>query len=321
MAGQALLQVCVFAVTTLLISDPVFLDHAMPEGHPERPDRLRAIEKVLSLPAFDALKREKATIGDLSLAEFAHPAAHVREIAALAPEDGHAYLDGDTSMNPGSLPATIAALGSMHRAVQAVMRGEAKNAFLAARPPGHHAERETAMGFCFFNTVAVGARLAQSMGAQRIAIIDFDVHHGNGTQDIFWGDKDVLFISSHEMPLYPGTGAANERGEHNTILNLPLRAGDGGPAFAEAYRNRAFAAIRNHAPDLILISAGFDAHVRDPLGNLELEAKDYGWITEELMELAERHCKGRIVSTLEGGYDLQGLAGGVASHVHKLMGA
>jgi acetoin utilization deacetylase AcuC-like enzyme len=308
-------------LSTLLISDPVFLDHAMPEGHPERPDRLRAIEKVLSLPAFDALKREKATVGDLALAELVHPAGHVREIARLAPEDGHAYLDGDTSMNPGSLPATLAALGSMRRAVEAVMSGEVKNAFLAARPPGHHAERETAMGFCFFNTIAVGARLAQEAGAKRVAIVDFDVHHGNGTQDIFWDDKDVLFISSHEMPLYPGTGAHSERGTHNNILNMPLRAGDGGPAFSDAYRNHAFGAIRNFSPDMIMISAGFDAHARDPLGNLELEAKDYGWITEELMELAERHCKGRIVSTLEGGYDLQGLAGGVASHVHKLLGA
>lgn len=308
-------------MSTLLISDPLFLDHAMPEGHPERPDRLRAIEKVLSLPAFDALKREKAAAGDLALAELAHPATHVQEITRLAPEDGHAYIDGDTSLNPGSLPATLAALGSMRRCIDAVMTGEVKNAFLAARPPGHHAERETAMGFCFFNTIAVGARLAQAAGARRIAIVDFDVHHGNGTQDIFWGEKDVLFISSHEMPLYPGTGAHNERGAHNNILNMPLRAGDGGPAFAEAYRNHAFPAIRNFAPDMILISAGFDAHVRDPLGNLELEAKDYGWITEELMELAERHGKGRIVSTLEGGYDLQGLAGGVASHVHKLLGA
>jgi len=308
-------------VTTLLISDPLFLDHAMPEGHPERPDRLRAIDKVLKLPAFDGLKREKAAPGDLSLAELAHPAAHVREISRLAPEDGHAYIDGDTSLNPGSMPAAAAALASMRRCVEAVMNREANNAFLAARPPGHHAEHETAMGFCFFNTVAVGARLAQQQGAKRVAIVDFDVHHGNGTQDIFWRDKDVLFVSSHEMPLYPGTGEHGERGEHNNILNMPLRAGDGGAAFAEAYRGHAFPAIRNFAPDIILISAGFDAHIRDPLGNLELEAKDYGWITEELMELAEKHCGGRIVSTLEGGYDLQGLAGGVASHVHKLMGA
>lgn len=293
----------------------------MPEGHPERPDRLRAIEKVLTLPAFDALKREKAAPGDLSLAQLAHPAAHVQEITRMAPKEGHAYIDGDTSLNPGSMPAAAAALGSMRRAVEAVMGGEFKNAFLAARPPGHHAERETAMGFCFFNTVAVGARIAQSLGAKRVAIVDFDVHHGNGTQDIFWGDKDVLFVSSHEMPLYPGTGEHAERGAHNNILNMPLRAGDGGPAFAEAYRTHGFKAIRNFAPDIILISAGFDAHIRDPLGNLELEAKDYGWITEELMELAEKHCRGRLVSTLEGGYDLQGLAGGVASHVHKLLGA
>lgn len=293
----------------------------MPEGHPERPDRLRAIEKVLSLPVFDALKREKAAPGDLTLAALAHPDSHVREISGLAPATGHAYIDGDTSLNPGSMPAAAAALASMRRCVEAVMAREVSNAFLAARPPGHHAERETAMGFCFFNTVAVGARLAQQLGAKRVAVIDFDVHHGNGTQDIFWNDKDVLFVSSHEMPLYPGSGDLNQRGAHENIVNLPLRAGDNGSAFAEAYRTRAFPAIRNFAPDIILISAGFDAHIRDPMANLELEAKDYGWITEELMELAEKHAGGRLISTLEGGYDLQGLAGGVASHVHKLMGA
>ncbi len=309
------------SVTTLLISDPLFLDHATPEGHPERADRLRAIDKVLTLPAFDALKREKAQAADLSLAELVHPAAHIEKILRLAPASGHAYIDGDTPLSPASPAAAGAALASMRRAVTAVAQREVNNAFLAARPPGHHAERETAMGFCFFNTVAVGARIAQSQGARRVAIVDFDVHHGNGTQDIFWGDKEVLFVSSHEMPLYPGTGTPAQRGEFDNILNLPLRAGDGGAAFAEAFCSSGFNKIRHFAPDFILISAGFDAHSRDPLGNLALEAQDFAWITEELMELAEKHCGGRLVSTLEGGYDLQGLAGSVASHVHMLMGA
>lgn len=308
-------------MTTLLISDPLFLDHAIPEGHPERPDRLRAIERALESPLFSNLMREGASLGTLDLAMLVHPERYVSEISSHAPAEGFAFLDADTSMSPGTLPAALATLGSAKRAIDAVIAGEVANAFVAARPPGHHAERETAMGFCFFNNVAVAARLAQQHGARRIVIVDWDVHHGNGTQDIFWSDKDVLFISSHEMPNYPGTGAPDERGEYDNILNLPLRAGDDGRIFREAYETRVFPAIRNHGADIILISAGFDAHRRDPLGNIRLETADFAWATEKLMVLAQKHCGNRIVSLLEGGYDLEGLASSTAAHIETLMGA
>ena len=308
-------------MTTLLSSDPLFLDHAMPAGHPERPDRLRAVEKTLADPRFAALHREGASPGEIELATLAHPEGYVREIAGHAPREGFAFLDADTSMSPGSLPAEVAAMGSARRAVNAVISGEFANAFVASRPPGHHAERETAMGFCLFNTMAVMARLAQKGGAKRVAIVDWDVHHGNGTQDIFWADRDVLFVSSHEMPLYPGTGAKDERGEHGAIVNVPLRAGDDGAVFREAFETVVFPRVIAHRPDIILISAGFDAHRRDPLGNLRLEAQDYAWATERLMSIAGKQCDGRIVSLLEGGYDLEGLSTSVAAHVETLMGA
>ncbi len=308
-------------VTTLLISDPLFLDHAMPAGHPERPDRLRAVEKALAAPRFSALRREGAAPGEIELALLAHPEDYIREIAAQAPSEGLAFLDADTSMSPGSLPAVVAAMGSARRAVDAVIGGEVANAFIASRPPGHHAERETAMGFCLFNTMAVMARLAQQRGARRVAIVDWDVHHGNGTQDIFWADKEVLFVSSHEMPLYPGTGARDERGEYGGIVNVPLRAGDDGAVFRDAFETVVFPRLVAHQPDIILISAGFDAHRRDPLANLRLEAQDFAWATEKLMGLAARMCGGRIVSLLEGGYDLEGLSTSVAAHVETLMGA
>lgn len=308
-------------MTTLLISDPLFLGHTMPAGHPERPDRLRAVEKVLSAPAFSTLKREGAKAGSADLARLAHPSGYVDQVITTAPKESFAFLDVDTPMSPGTLPAALAALGSATYAVDQVMSGAVNNAFVAARPPGHHAERECAMGFCFFNTIAVAARHAQAKGAKRIAIVDWDVHHGNGTQDIFWADKDVLFISSHEMPLYPGSGAPNERGEHDKIVNVPLQAGDDGEVFRDAFETSVFPRLIAHAPDLILISAGFDAHRRDPLANLRLEAEDFAWATERLMAIAAKQCGGRIVSLLEGGYDLEGLSTSVDAHVRTLMGA
>jgi len=308
-------------VTTLFIADSVFQNHLVPEGHPERPARLAAIEKALAAPVFAPLTRENAPAGNMHLATLAHPAGYVGEIVAQAPAEGLHFLDADTSMSPGTLPAAFAALGAAERAVSAIIDGEVANAFIACRPPGHHAEREAAMGFCFFNNIAVAARLAQARGAKRIVIVDWDVHHGNGTQDIFWSDRDVLFISSHEMPNYPGTGAMDERGEHDNILNLPLRAGDGGRIFREAFETRAFPAIRKHGADMILISAGFDAHRRDPLAEIRLEAADFAWATEKLMGLAQSLCGNRILSMLEGGYDLEGLAESTAAHVEMLMGA
>jgi acetoin utilization deacetylase AcuC-like enzyme len=201
------------------------------------------------------------------------------------------------------------------------MTGAAPNAFVAMRPPGHHAERHRAMGFCFFNNVAVAARHAQRKhGAERVAIIDWDVHHGNGTQHIFWDDPSVLFCSTHEMPLYPGTGELSETGTQGNIVNAPLRAGDDGAVFKEALRTRVLPRVEEFAPDLILISAGFDAHERDPLADLRLVADDFSWATGQLMEIAERRCGSRVVSLLEGGYDLRGLSESVAAHVRTLMG-
>jgi acetoin utilization deacetylase AcuC-like enzyme len=307
-------------MTTLLISDSVFLDHLTPAGHPERPERLKAIGRALDNAAFADLRREAAQRAPVEAAMLAHPEDYVRLIEGAAPVDGFRFLDGDTSMSRGSLAAALSAVGSAQRAVDAVIGGEVANAFVACRPPGHHAERATAMGFCLFNTVAIAARHAQrAHGLKRIAILDWDVHHGNGTQDIFWDDRDVLFISSHEMPLYPGSGAEHEKGSHGMIHNVPLEAGTDGATFRAIYDAKVFPRLEAHQPELILISAGFDAHRRDPLANLRLEAEDFAWATRRVMEIAARTCGGRIVSLLEGGYDLEGLASSVAAHVQELM--
>jgi acetoin utilization deacetylase AcuC-like enzyme len=309
-------------MTSLLISDSLFRDHLTPAGHPERPERLRAIEQALAGPEFDSLRREPAVSAPPEAAMLAHPEDHVRMIEGAAPREGFRYLDADTAMSPGSLPAALAAIGSAQRAVDSVIGGEVANAFVACRPPGHHAERVTPMGFCLFNTIAIAARHAQKAhGLRRIAILDWDVHHGNGTQDIFWDDRDVLFISSHEMPLYPGTGEAKETGTHGMIHNVPLVAGTDGAMFRAIYESQVFPRLEAHRPELILISAGFDAHRRDPLANLRLEVEDFAWATRRTMEIAARTCSGKIVSLLEGGYDLEGLSSSVAAHLRELMKA
>ena len=308
-------------MTTLLVSHSASLDHDMGEGHPERPDRYRAVEQALEAEAFQLLARDQAPRATHELLTRVHPLDYVEAIERASPAQGRVRIDQDTAMSPGTYEAALRAAGGAAFAVDEVMTAKVSNAFVAMRPPGHHAERTTAMGFCFFNNAAVAARHAQAAhGAERVAIVDFDVHHGNGTQHIFWADKSVLYASTHEMPLYPGTGASSERGEHDQIVNAPLAAGDGGDVFREALESAILPRVDAFAPDLILVSAGFDAHYRDPLGNLQLTEADYAWATRALMKLADQHCGGRVVSLLEGGYDLQGLARSAAAHVQALMG-
>ncbi|MEQ4598458.1 MAG: histone deacetylase family protein, partial [Methylobacteriaceae bacterium] len=232
------------------------------------------------------------------------------------------HVDSDTVLSPGTIDCVLRGVGAAVAGVDAVMAREARNAFSAMRPPGHHAERTRAMGFCLFNNAAIAARHARVVhGAERVAIVDWDVHHGNGSQDIFWDDPSVLFCSTHQMPLYPGTGAVSEAGEHDTIVNAPLKPGADGERFREAFEARVLPRLRDFRPDLIVISAGFDAHWRDPLANLMLEAEDFAWATRQVMAIAEQACDGRIVSVLEGGYDLRGLAESTAAHVAALMEA
>jgi acetoin utilization deacetylase AcuC-like enzyme len=307
-------------MTTLLVTHPAGLNHLTPAGHPERPDRLRAIEQALEDEKFQTLAREQAPAATLDLITLCHPAAFVEQIQHASPAQGFAQLDADTTMSPGTFEAVLRAIGGAAMATDEVMTGKVDNAFCAMRPPGHHAETARAMGFCFFNTVAIIARHAQKRhGAERVAIVDFDVHHGNGSQEIFWSDPTVMYASTHEMPLYPGTGAPSERGAHNTVVNAPLRAGDGGERFREAFEAVILPRVSAFAPDFLVISAGFDAHMRDPLAHLNLLEPDFAWATQQLMEIADKTAKGRIVSVLEGGYDLQGLSRSVAAHVTALM--
>jgi acetoin utilization deacetylase AcuC-like enzyme len=306
---------------TLLLTHPDCLLHDMGEGHPERPDRLRAVEEALAAPAFKALKREQAPSADLAAIERVHPQRYVETIRAASPKQGLVWLDPDTAMCPQSFDAVLRATGAAIYAVDQVMSGAADNAFCAVRPPGHHAERAHAMGFCLFNSVAIAAEHARAAhGAERVAVVDFDVHHGNGTQDAFWSDKDLFYGSTHQMPLFPGTGALSETGVGN-IFNAPLNPLDGSDRFREALLTRILPALHNFGPDLVLISAGFDAHREDPLAQIDLNEADFTWVTEKVMEMADKHAGGRIVSLLEGGYDLDALARSTAVHVGALMQA
>jgi len=308
-------------MTTLFLSHPAALGHQTPLGHPERADRVRAIERALEQERFATLVREQAPIAELEAIVRVHPQAYVESIRDMAPREGLVRVDADTVMSPGTYEAALRGAGGAVRAVDEVMAGQVSNAFVAMRPPGHHAERTRAMGFCFFNNAAIAARHAQARhGAERVAIVDWDVHHGNGTQDVFWRDGTVLYCSTHESPLYPGTGALSERGERDTIVNAPLASGDGSDAFRDAMETVILPRVEKFSPDLVVISAGFDAHWRDPLAGLKLTEADFAWATHRLMAMAERYCNGRIVSVLEGGYDLEGLSKSAAAHVDTLMG-
>jgi acetoin utilization deacetylase AcuC-like enzyme len=307
-------------MSTLVITHPACLNHLTPLGHPERPDRLRAVEKAFEEERFQSLAREQAPRAPLETIALAHPMEFVEAIRDASPAEGLVQIDADTSMSPGTYEAALRCVGGGMLAVDEVMNQKAANAFVAIRPPGHHAETARPMGFCLFNNIAIAARYAQKRyGAERAAIVDFDVHHGNGSQDIFWADQSIMYCSTHEMPLYPGTGAVGERGEFNTIVNAPLSAGDGGETFREAFETVILPRLGEFKPDILLISAGFDAHTRDPLANLNLVEADFTWVTQKLMEIADKSAQGRIVSMLEGGYDLQGLSRSAAAHVTALM--
>ncbi|CAN7202847.1 histone deacetylase family protein [Rhizobium leguminosarum] len=309
-------------MSTRLYEHPIFLEHVTPAGHPERSDRIRAINVALEHPNFERLERRQAPQANEDAVLLAHPEEHLIAVMREIPEEEGEInqIEADTYASSKSLQAALTGVGGAMAAVDDVFTGRADNVFVAARPPGHHAEKMTAMGFCFFNNAAIAARHAQKThGAERIAIVDWDVHHGNGTQDIFWDDPSVLFCSTHQMPLYPGTGAKDEKGAHNTIVNAPLSPNVGSDHFREAFKSRVLPALDDFRPDLIIISAGFDAHHRDPLAQINLTGEDFDWATGRVLELADRYAKNRVVSLLEGGYDLEGLAESAGMHILRMM--
>ncbi len=307
-------------MTTALFTHPDCLTHVTPPGHPERVDRLHAIARALEDPAFVALSRREAPLADPEDLLLCHPQGYIDRVRAAIPAEGWVSLDADTHVTAGSYNAAARAVGGAIAAVDAVLQGQVANAFVAMRPPGHHAEREKAMGFCLFGTVAIAAKHAlERRGLARVAIVDFDVHHGNGTQDLLWNEPRTLFASTHQMPLYPGTGDEHETGAHANILNVPLAPATGGAEMRAVYETMILPALTDFEPDLLLVSAGFDAHAADPLANLNWRESDYMWLTQRLCDLADDTCEGRLVSCLEGGYDLDALAASCAAHVAVLM--
>jgi acetoin utilization deacetylase AcuC-like enzyme len=307
-------------VTVALLTHAACLDHDTGPGHPERADRLRAVLAALDEERFPALLRREAPCADATQLEAVHNPQYVERLLSLKVEPGDLLaLDPDTIVSPGTIEAALRAAGGATSAVDLTMTGDASAAFVAVRPPGHHAEQGQAMGFCLFNNVVIAAQHARRRwGLARIAVADFDVHHGNGTQASFWNDPALLFVSSHQSPCYPGTGAASERGVAGNIVNAPLAPGTGSDGFRRVWRDTLIPALDAFAPELLIISAGFDAHVRDPLASLRLGADDFGWVTRELVAVADRHAGGRIVSLLEGGYDLEALAQSAQAHVEAL---
>lgn len=306
-------------MVTRLYTHPIYLEHLTPAGHPERPDRLRALGKVLDDTAYDGLDRVQAPMGDEATILYAHPETYLERVRMTIPEEGLTRVDSDTTVSPKSWDAALTAIGAANAAVDDVFSGTANNVFVASRPPGHHAERDRAMGFCLFNNAAIAARHAQKAhGVERVAIVDWDVHHGNGTQDIFWEDPSVLYCSTHQMPLYPGSGAKSETGAGN-IVNAPLDPDTGSDHFREAFNTRILPSLDAFQPELIIISAGFDAHHRDPLAEINLNEDDFDWATGKLMERAGSYASNRLVSLLEGGYDLKGMSLSAGAHIKRLM--
>ena len=307
-------------MNTALYTHSACLEHDTGLGHPECSDRLKAVLAALEGEPFVLLERHEAPRAEIEQIARVHRRDYIDRVFAAIPRHGHAGLDADTTVSPGSGEAALRAAGALVAAVDAVMAGEIRNAFCAVRPPGHHAESGEAMGFCLFNNVAIGAAHARAVhGLKRVAIIDFDVHHGNGTQEFCEHEAGLFFASTHQSPLYPGTGGARERGDFNNIVNAPLKALSGSPEFRHALTMSVLPALDEFEPEMILISAGFDAHSRDPLAALHFTEDDYAWVTRKLGELARRHCRGRIVSTLEGGYNFTALANSCATHVRELM--
>jgi len=304
---------------TALIAHADCLDHVTPGGHPEQVARL---EHVLHALAPLDLNRVTAPLAADDDVLRVHPKSYIDDIKGMRPETGTVQVDADTHMSRGSVDAAYRAVGGTLRAVDMVLGSEAKNAFVATRPPGHHAETATAMGFCLFGNVALGAKHALDYhGLQRVAVVDFDVHHGNGTQDILWNDARTLTITSQQMPLWPGTGAATETGEHDNVLNIPLEPETDGTKMRTVYAQTVFPRLREFAPELILVSAGFDAHRDDPLAQLNWSTEDFQWLGRELCAVAREICQGRLASVLEGGYDLHALAASAKVFVNELIEA
>jgi len=293
----------------------------MGSGHPEQPARLDAVLVALEAEEFQYLIREEAPCATREQIARCHPRDHIDAIMDAVPENGIVHIDADTALSVGSGEAALRAAGAVVAAVDAVAAGEYRNAFCAVRPPGHHAEPDRAMGFCLFNNIAIGAEhMIAAHGASRVAVVDFDVHHGNGTQAMFAHKPNMFFGSTHQMPLYPGTGQESERGCAGNIVNVALPPHAGGEEFRIAFELRIIPALCDFSPDLLMISAGFDAHKDDPLANLDLIEQDYAWATRQLCNLADELCGGRVVSSLEGGYDLGALGRSAAAHVSALMG-
>ena len=308
-------------MTTLVFGHQSSAEHDMGPGHPERPERILAVQQALDADRFKDLERREAPQATVDQIARVHDRNYVTKLLDAVPEEGRVQIDPDTSMCPESGEAALRASGAIVAAIDAIAAGEANSAFCAVRPPGHHAEPSRGMGFCLFNNVAIGVEHARKAhNLERVAVVDFDVHHGNGTQAAFWSEPNVLFASSHQYPFYPGTGAEDETGVGN-IFNVPLADGAGSVLFRRGMERVVLPALEEFDPDLIVVSAGFDGHARDPLANLRLEEGDFEWITEKLVDIAGEFCDGRIVSSLEGGYDLDSLSSSVTAHLTALMRA